>query len=60
MISRKHLGLRIPNKTVFMYNYFSIGVDAQVALNFHRTRDSEFYVFSSRIFNKVSTPNNLF
>ncbi|XP_012271942.1 diacylglycerol kinase epsilon [Orussus abietinus] len=37
----------------FMYNYFSIGVDAQVALNFHRTRQSRFYIFSHRIFNKL-------
>jgi diacylglycerol kinase (ATP) len=36
-----------------MYNYIGIGVDAQVALNFHKTRDSLFYVFSSRIFNKI-------
>lgn len=47
------MGLRIPSKTLFMYNYIGIGVDAQVALNFHKTRDSLFYVFSSRIFNKV-------
>lgn len=36
-----------------MYNYVSIGVDAQVALNFHKTRDSVFYVYGSRLFNKV-------
>lgn len=47
----KHLGLRIPNKTLYMYNYMSVGVDAQVALDFHRTRES--MSFSNRIFNKV-------
>lgn len=47
------LGLRMPRKTVFMYNYLSIGVDAQVALDFHRTRESRMYLFSNRIFNKL-------
>lgn len=36
-----------------MYNYLSIGVDAQVALDFHKTRESPLYLFSSRIFNKL-------
>ncbi|GLV39416.1 Diacyl glycerol kinase epsilon [Carabus blaptoides fortunei] len=48
-----HLGLPILNKSLFMYNYLSIGVDAQVALDFHRTRESGLYPFSSRIFNKL-------
>lgn len=47
----KHLGLRIPNKTLYMYNYLSVGVDAQVALDFHRTRES--MSFGNRVFNKV-------
>ncbi|KAJ8929806.1 hypothetical protein NQ314_017403 [Rhamnusium bicolor] len=51
--STRHLGLKLPSKTYFMYNYLSIGVDAQVALNFHRTRDSAFYVYGSRLFNKL-------
>ncbi|XP_074035969.1 diacylglycerol kinase epsilon isoform X2 [Leptinotarsa decemlineata] len=51
--STRHLGLKLPNKTYFMYNYISIGVDAQVALNFHKTRDSIFYVYGSRVFNKM-------
>lgn len=37
-----------------MYNYLSVGVDAQVALNFHLARQSQFYMFSSRMINKVS------
>lgn len=49
-----NLGIRIPTKSVYMYNYLSIGVDAQVALDFHKARDSRFYVFSNRIFNKVT------
>ncbi|KAJ8979408.1 hypothetical protein NQ317_015840 [Molorchus minor] len=53
IISTRHLGLKLPNKTHFMYNYMSIGVDAQVALNFHKTRDSIFYVYGSRLFNKL-------
>lgn len=44
----------LPHRKLNMYNYFSIGVDAQIALNFHKARDSPFYVISSRIFNKVS------
>lgn len=45
-----HLG-RIKKR--LMYNYMSVGVDAQVTLDFHRTRESAFYIISSRIFNKV-------
>lgn len=49
----RQLGLRRANKMIYMYNYFSIGVDAQVALDFHRTRESRFYVFKNRLFNKL-------
>ncbi|XP_070156608.1 diacylglycerol kinase epsilon [Polyergus mexicanus] len=47
------LGFRGSYRTLFMYNYISVGVDAQVTLNFHRTRESRFYLFSHRIFNKL-------
>ncbi|XP_020280420.1 diacylglycerol kinase epsilon isoform X2 [Pseudomyrmex gracilis] len=47
------LGFRGANRSLFMYNYISVGVDAQVTLNFHRTRESRFYLFSHRIFNKL-------
>ncbi|CAG9812465.1 unnamed protein product [Phaedon cochleariae] len=53
IVSTRHLGLKLPSKTHFMYNYISIGVDAQVALNFHKTRDSIFYIYGSRVFNKL-------
>ena len=36
-----------------MNNYLSIGVDALVTHNFHKARESPFYVFSSRIINKL-------
>ncbi|XP_067006529.1 diacylglycerol kinase epsilon isoform X2 [Anabrus simplex] len=49
----RHLGIRLPSRQLFMYNYISIGVDAQVTLDFHRTRESPFYLFSSRLFNKL-------
>lgn len=47
------LGLRNLNQTFYMYNYSSVGVDTQVTLNFHRTRESRFYFYSNRLFNKV-------
>ncbi|CAD6241355.1 GSCOCG00002681001-RA-CDS [Cotesia congregata] len=48
----RSLGFRGSQQRKFMYNYMSVGVDAQVALNFHRARESRFYLFSHRIFNK--------
>ncbi|KAK0170157.1 hypothetical protein PV328_010754 [Microctonus aethiopoides] len=49
----RNIGFKNSTKSMFMYNYISVGVDAQVALNFHRTRESRFYLFSHRIFNKL-------
>ncbi|XP_074098663.1 diacylglycerol kinase epsilon [Cotesia typhae] len=49
----RSLGFRGSQQCKFMYNYMSVGVDAQVALNFHRARESRFYLFSHRIFNKL-------
>lgn len=41
------------NRQIFMYNYISIGVDSLITLNFHRARESKFYIFSHRIINKL-------
>lgn len=51
---KRSLRLHSVNKELFIYNYLSIGVDAQVTLDFHRARESPFYIFSNRMFNKVS------
>jgi diacylglycerol kinase (ATP) len=40
------------DKKFFMYNYFSVGVDALVTYNFHKTRSSAFYIVKSKIINK--------
>ena len=44
-------------QTVVMNNYASIGVDALVALNFHRQRESWPSIFANRIINKVIIEN---
>ncbi|XP_023161547.1 diacylglycerol kinase epsilon [Drosophila hydei] len=55
-IEKLHYRLPIqmqPLKTIHVYNYFSVGVDAYITYNFHKTRESRFYLLSSRIFNKL-------
>lgn len=39
--------------SITMYNYLGIGLDAQIALNFHQTRKSPFYLFNSTLINKI-------
>lgn len=39
--------------TITMYNYIGIGLDAQITLDFHRTRRSPLYLFNSTLFNKI-------
>ena len=36
-----------------MNNYFSVGCDAKVVLNFHLHRESQPALFTSRLINKV-------
>ncbi|XP_025407270.1 diacylglycerol kinase epsilon-like isoform X2 [Sipha flava] len=44
--------IKITN-TITMYNYLGIGLDAQITLDFHRTRKSPLYLFNSTLFNKM-------
>lgn len=57
MTIKQHKRLSLPKKSYStkyqIYNYFSIGVDALVTYNFHKTRESPFYLRSSRLFNKM-------
>lgn len=51
MIARR-LNRLHPDKEIFMYNYVSVGVDALVTYNFHKLRQSAFYIIKSKIMNK--------
>ena len=53
VVPRRPLRIRLPASTVYMNNYLSIGVDALVTHNFHKARESPFYLISSRIINKL-------
>jgi len=52
VVPNKRFGIRIPAKNIIMNNYFSVGVDALVTMNFHRHRESRPALFGSRIINK--------
>eukprot|EP00118_Oscarella_pearsei_P008402 m.43061 g.43061 ORF g.43061 m.43061 type:complete len:544 (+) comp33405_c0_seq10:12-1643(+) len=49
----RFMGLRRPAKHLVMNNYFGIGCDACVTLNFHNRRESSPELFQSRMFNKA-------
>ena len=49
----RHFGIQLPRHDFYMQNYVSIGVDALVTYNFHKARESPFYLISSRIINKL-------
>ncbi|XP_029456556.1 diacylglycerol kinase epsilon [Rhinatrema bivittatum] len=51
-VTKKGYSLRKP-KVFSMSNYFSVGPDALMALNFHERREKTPSLFSSRIFNKA-------
>jgi len=40
-------------KSLVLNNYFGIGVDAQISLNFHKKREASPHLFTSRFINKV-------
>ncbi|GBP41964.1 Diacylglycerol kinase epsilon [Eumeta japonica] len=52
-IKPKRSRLRRTNteRTIYAYNYISIGVDAQIALDFHRARTQFLYRYASRTIN---------
>ena len=53
VLPKRHLRIRLPKTSISMNNYLSIGVDALVTHNFHKARESPYYLFSSRFINKL-------
>ncbi|XP_078348562.1 diacylglycerol kinase epsilon-like [Oculina patagonica] len=51
--SRGYFDVRRRKKVFWMNNYFSVGCDAKVVLNFHLHRESQPSLFTSRIINKA-------
>lgn len=52
---RSRLGRLRSDRVLYAYNYASVGVDAQVALDFHRARHQFLYRYANRTLNYVST-----
>lgn len=50
---RGYFDVRRRKKVFWMNNYFSVGCDAKVVLNFHLHRESQPSLFTSRIINKA-------
>ncbi|XKL68628.1 hypothetical protein PGB90_006397 [Kerria lacca] len=54
MITIKPKNISIRKTTaLYFYNYFSIGVDAKVAFDFHQTRQTSSLYMSNRLYNKL-------
>ncbi|XP_074639461.1 diacylglycerol kinase epsilon-like [Acropora palmata] len=51
--NRGYFDVRRRKKVFWMNNYFSVGCDAKVVLNFHLHRESQPSLFTSRIINKA-------
>lgn len=48
-----YFGKKPPSKNLSMNSYVSVGCDAQVVLNFHKHRENQPSLFTSRIINKL-------